>query len=237
MDVARGSADLVALVRRARDGDDQALEKLLVVAHVHILRYFRAWLFQRRGSEDEALDLAQDTLIRIVRSLGDCTASTDAQFITWCRTLAANIGIDYLRAMREEWESMTFRGDLAGIRAVDWDWRECEIDEASGASIMLRLLREVHASEAEETQGLLWHRLVQEDQWAAAGGVLGIPRTAAKRRFQRAQKRLRHALLAKLIDLPADELTTVRRWMARFEMYPDGEFAVSLTQCESRPDA
>ena len=47
---------------------------------------------------------------------------------------------------------------------------------------------------------------------------MGIPHTAAKRRYQRAQARLRHAVLKRFLDLSPEELSAVRRWMARIDM-------------------
>ena len=124
--------------------------------------------------------------------------------------------------MRDEWEQSEFLRDVSA--AVDSELWEREIEKWEreiidlGSTIMLRILREVHADESEDAQALLWHRLVQGDEWSDTGGAIGIPPTAAKRRYQRAQGRLRHALLKRIVDLTPDELSAVRRWMERIDV-------------------
>lgn len=241
MDGAARSADLVALAARARSGDEQALERLLAAVHVHIRRYFRFWLYRRNDWEETVEDLAQEALIKVARGIAGCTAVTDTQLITWCCAVSQNVGVDYLRATRNEWELMAIRVDMAKIEDLDSDWRQGEIEVDTGMSIMLRILRDVHAAENDETQQLLWHRLERENEWSETGSALGIAHTAAKRRFQRAQSRLRYAVLEKLIALPPDELGAVRRWMERLETFPrdvaQACAPTSFTRSRSRADA
>ena len=208
--------DLVDLAAQARHGDDYALERLLAEVHVHIHRYLARWLHRRRGWEDTIDDLAQETLIRIARGLESCGAATDAMLLEWVHAVARNVGIDYLRSMRDEWEQTEFLGDACAV--VDSEEWGREIHEEPGIRIMLRVLGEVHAEESEDAQELLWYRLVQGDEWADTGGAIGIPHTAAKRRYQRAQGRLRCAVLKRLINLAPEELSAVRRWLTRIDM-------------------
>ena len=219
---AAGSFELVSLVARARGGDPHALERFMVEVHVHVHRYLTRWLYRRRGWEDTADDLAQETLIRIARGLDGCGAVNDAILLEWVRTVTRNVGTDYLRSMRDEWEQREFLRTVdAAVDSELWE-REIERWEREiidlGPGIMLRILREAHATESEDLQVLLWHRLVQGDEWSETGGAVGIPHTAAKRRYQRAQARLRHAVLKRFLDLSPEELSAVRRWMARIDM-------------------
>ena len=218
---AARSTELVGLVARARQGDDHALERLLAEVHVHVHRYLARWLYRRRGWEDTIDDLAQETLIRIARGIDGCLAVNDAILLEWVRTVARNVGTDYLRSMRDEWEQSEFLRDVSTtVDSEQWE-REIEKWEREvtdlGTSIMLRILGEVHATESEDAQVLLWHRLVQGDEWGDASGAIGIPHTAAKRRYQRAQARLRLAVLKRIVDLAPDELSAVRRWMERID--------------------
>src|SRR3712207_21649 len=97
--------DLVRLAALARAGDDAALERLLAAAHVHVVRCYRSWLFRSRCDwEEAALDLAQDTLVRIGQRLGGCRAADDGEFVGWCRSVAVSIGVEHLRARRAEWD-------------------------------------------------------------------------------------------------------------------------------------
>jgi DNA-directed RNA polymerase specialized sigma24 family protein len=135
--------------------------------------------------------------------------------LEWARTVARNVGTDYLRRRREEWDQREFVAEIEAV--VDSDEWEREIDD-DGQSIMLRLLAAAHAAEPADVQTVLWHHLVEGDEWSATGDAMGIAHTAAKRRFQRAQKRLRHAVLKRLIDLPPDELRAVRRWLEHIDL-------------------
>jgi RNA polymerase sigma factor (sigma-70 family) len=219
---AERSTELVGLAARARDGDPHALERFLVEVHVHVHRYLTRWLYRRRGWEDTADDLAQETLIRIARGLDGCGAVNDTMLLEWVRTVTRNVGTDYLRSMRDEWEQSEFlRTVNAAVDSELWE-REIEKWEREiielGPGIMLRILREAHATESEDAQALLWHRLVQGDEWSETGDAVGIAHTAAKRRYQRAQARLRHAVLKRILALSPEELSAIRRWMARIDM-------------------
>lgn len=232
--------DLVVLAANARGGDEQALERFLAEVHVHIRRYFKHWLYHRREWKETVEDLAQETLIKVARGISGCMAVTDVQLITWCCAVAANVGIDYLRVMRDEWELTAYREDISEIEDMDSDWRQREIEVEPGMGIMLHILRETQTLERDDTQQLLWHRLVLEDEWSETGWALGVPHTAAKRRFQRAQTRVRRAVLEKLIALPPGELSAVRRWMERLkvsEHVAEAYATTSVTRSRSGADA
>ncbi|HYH80568.1 MAG TPA: sigma factor [Longimicrobium sp.] len=236
MDKVARTRKLVTLVARAREGDEAALESLLVDVHVHVHRFFSRWLYKRPGWEDTVDDLAQETLIKIARSLDTSLAENDAVLLEWCSTVALNAGIDYLRSMRDEWDTRAFMDDVDAFRALNWDWQERETEEDAGAVIVLRLLREAHEQEGADAQTLLWHRLVVGDEWAETGGELGIAHTAAKRRFQRMQERLRHAVLKGLIGLGPDELTAARRWILKIDLPHKNLMAISSTLSVPRAD-
>ena len=180
-----------------------------------MLHYFDRWLFRRVGWEDTLDDLAQESLIKVARGLGGCTAINDGMLLEWARTVAMNVGTDYLRGMRDEWDQREF---LDGIEElVDGDEWEREI-EVTGRDIMLRILADVHTAETEDAQELLWQRVVLGDEWSETGTALGIPHTAAKRRYQRTQGRIRHAVLRRLVDLAPEELSAVRHWLESIDM-------------------
>jgi RNA polymerase sigma factor (sigma-70 family) len=237
MDKVARTRKLVVLMARAREGDEHALESLLAEVHVHVHRFFSRWLYRRPGWEDTVDDLAQETIIKIARSLDTPVAENDAVLLEWCTTVALNAGTDYLRSMRDEWDATTFMDDVDAFRALDWDLRDRHIEEDAGAVIVLRILREAHEEEGADAQILLWHRLVQGDEWAETGGELGIAHTAAKRRFQRMQGRIRHAVLRKLIALPPDEFIAARRWIARLDLRDDHKMMMTFTRPGSPTDA
>jgi RNA polymerase sigma factor (sigma-70 family) len=215
MDESGPPTILIDLVRRSQEGDERALEQLLGALHVHAIRFLESWLHQSREWRELARDLAQDTLIRAARGLGAFRGTTDGEVVAWCVVIARNAGVDRLRAERDEKAAEDVRVEVDGFRAGNWG-RDADGDEAStGLRVLVRLLGEVHDEEPEESQELLWRRLVQHDTWREAGQALGVPETAAKRRYQRAQERLRVAVLRKVVRLAPHELAAVSRWLER----------------------
>lgn len=214
------SNELTSLAERARCGDDEALEQLLAGIHVRVLRFFRAWLHHRGDWEELAQDLAQDTLLRIARSIGGCQAATDVELIRWCLRVARNIGIDHLRAVRDEWDAteLALTAGDGPLVQLDAPWQADAQVPTEGARVLLGVLSEVLANEPDEAHELLWERLVAGSPWGSAGAALGVPETAAKRRFQRTQARIRLAVLRRLVGLPQRELAAVRRWFARLDL-------------------
>jgi RNA polymerase sigma-70 factor (ECF subfamily) len=207
------------LARKAGTGDEAALEELLAAVHVHVMRYLRSWLHRSREWEEWAQDLAQDSLIRIAGTIGGFRGVNDRELLGWCFTIARNHATDRLRVLRDRAEAEELRLEIGwGVSSAS---ALRDVDEERGSEalqILLRLLREAQSAEPEASQELLWRHVVLHDSWREAGEAMGIPATSAKRRFQRAQERIRMALLRGILRLPPDQLTVVRRWLARADV-------------------
>jgi RNA polymerase sigma factor (sigma-70 family) len=212
---------LAALARVAQAGDEAAMTRLLAEVHVDVLRYLRRWLRDWREGDELAADLAQDTLVRVAQGLHSFRGTTSGQLVTWARTVASNIACDHARKTREEWEFTAYAEhlDLLGlVEPDDESWNGGRVPVSEGKRLMLRLLDEALAEAGEDAQALLWHRLVQGDAWADAGAALGVPETAAKRRFQRLQGRLRTGVLRRIVTLTYEEAAAVRRYLAAMDI-------------------
>ena len=83
------------LVRRARAGDPGARDLLLEDVFQRVYRY---WLRLAGGREDEALDGAQETIVRVLRSL-DRLRDGD-RFLPWALRIATNLWTDRRRQVR-----------------------------------------------------------------------------------------------------------------------------------------
>ncbi len=83
-----------ALVRRARDGDADALDQLLAPYLV------RAWRVSRRmmSSDADAEDLVQDAVVRCIEQLDRFTPGRP--FGAWFMQLLTNLGLNSLKAAR-----------------------------------------------------------------------------------------------------------------------------------------
>ncbi|HEX5868815.1 MAG TPA: hypothetical protein VFY65_00295, partial [Longimicrobium sp.] len=60
---------LVSLAEEAVRGDGDAMERLLTELHVDLLRYLRRWLRFWRQGDELAMEIAQETLVRVARGL------------------------------------------------------------------------------------------------------------------------------------------------------------------------
>jgi RNA polymerase sigma factor (sigma-70 family) len=96
---ARG--DLTDLVRRARDGDRTALERLLAAVQDDVHRL----ALRMTGCPDDALDATQEILVRVMTRLS--TFRGDAAFGTWVHRVAVNHLLDRKRSAVERLE-LTF---------------------------------------------------------------------------------------------------------------------------------
>lgn len=122
------------LVRRARAGDDRAAELLLRRHAGVVYRY----LLGRVGSEADAEDLAQESLVKALRGLGGL--EDPGAFRGWLLGIARNESRSWLRALARRRESpLEGAGELA--------------DEASGPAD--RALRRAEVESVRDAIGAL----------------------------------------------------------------------------------
>lgn len=190
----RTAEDLTAWARRAARGDDLAMEEFLTRIHPILARYLLRYL----GDEgDVASDLAQEALVRIASSLCQSRAQTQEQLIAWCLVIARNVSIDFLRASQREpsHHGSTLDGGHPLVGG------ETAMVPAPEFSVLFGLLRDAEAEVSDDSRRILYLRLVENASWAAVGEELGIAESAAKRRFQRAQRRIRREVLIRVNQL------------------------------------
>lgn len=176
------------LIRRAKKGDADAFEAL--VAPLEQKLY--ALCLRMLTSREDALDCAQDAMLRIWRSMG--TFREQASFGTWCYRIATNACLDYLRKQKVRpsvsLEAMTEigfapaagGGDNPAERLEEGDRRQALIEGIASLSPDLRaavVLRDIHGLSYEE---------VSE--------ALQTPLGTVKSRINRARERLRGNLFA-----------------------------------------
>jgi RNA polymerase sigma-70 factor (ECF subfamily) len=83
----------LAVVRRARNGDDQAFAALYDIWVQPIYNF----IFRRVKTRDTAQDLAADVFLRVWKNLPDLEISTEAKFRAWLYRIARNTVIDHYR--------------------------------------------------------------------------------------------------------------------------------------------
>ena len=93
MDATDAPVDM-AVLARAREGDEAAFEALVVR---HSRRAFQL-AFRISGNEQDAEDIVQESFLRAYRQLSRFQARAD--FGTWLYRIVANCAVDLLRARR-----------------------------------------------------------------------------------------------------------------------------------------
>lgn len=83
------------LIRKAQSGDHEALVELLRTIETSVYRS----AFFILGNEQDALDAAQEALIRIYRKID--TYQEKAKFSTWVQRVVSNVCMDKFRAKKE----------------------------------------------------------------------------------------------------------------------------------------
>jgi RNA polymerase sigma factor (sigma-70 family) len=79
---------LAVLVRRAQEGDRDAVESLLLAVRDNIYRL----ALRMTGDADDALDATQEILVRVLTRLS--TFNGEAAFTTWVHRVAVNHLLD-----------------------------------------------------------------------------------------------------------------------------------------------
>lgn len=188
---------LVPLMRQADAGDDAALEEFLV----RVYRIARAFVRRRLPqSSDDAFveDAAAETVSRVAGAFRRCRARTEGEAVAWILETARNTSIDLHRQELRHVLAATLDDlDLAGAAPAPTSGTMSPAEAA-----LLDLLAETHAALPADLQLLLWTRLIDGATWAEAGDEIGTTSAGAKRRYQRAQVRLRRELVRRIHQLP-----------------------------------
>jgi RNA polymerase sigma-70 factor (ECF subfamily) len=178
-------ADVRDLVRRARDGDEQAFSRL-VETH---MRAVYAVAYRMMGDHDAADDVAQETFVRAYRALGryDPTYS----FYTWLRTIATRVALHELAKRRrrrtEGGESFEMAAETLPTTAPD-PQSLAEADEL-GSRVWRAL-----ALLPEEYRAVIVLRSQEQLSYAEIARTLDIPVGTVMSRLARGRERLRAAL-------------------------------------------
>jgi len=125
----RGSEEEADLIKRCQRGEWQAFEELVERKRQRIF-----WIaYQITGDEEGALDIAQETVIKLWKRIG--RFQQGKRFDTWLYRMVVNGSIDYLRKRKR----------VAGV--VSWGEREAEelpsIQPDAERKLLIKELQEV----------------------------------------------------------------------------------------------
>ena len=182
------------LVRAAQTGDEQAFRQLVV-------RYQRRVYQLALGmtkDPDDAMDIAQETFVRVHRYLP--TFKGDSSFFTWTYRIAMNLSLDFQRRKGRAERVDQLEGDEAEIEAA-MDPPSAALAGPQRAALNSELkekIEEALAGLSENHRAILLLREVEGLSYAVLAKVLGIRKgTVMSRLFHarlKMQKKLREYL-------------------------------------------
>lgn len=205
---------------RAREGDSEALESLLRLLRPVLIRYARAQLFLDPEAEETARDLTQEALVRIVLGLEHCRAEADTQIIAWALAIIRNLCVDHFRTAHTPAFRLSQLLDEDACVRDDFlpAWTEGTSPRPGrGRRVLHRVLDEVVETLPAPALRLLRLRVEESMTWNQIARELGLTRSAAKRRFQRIQARVRDDALRRIRNLRARDRAAALRYLRRLD--------------------
>ena len=180
------------LIRRAQQGDNGALEELLLL---HQKKVYNLCL-RMSANPDDALDLSQEAFLRAWRSLGQY--QFEASFSTWLFRLTSNICIDFLRRKKRRQEtSLTESYDDSdeGAELSVPDAQPGPEQQAMTNETKIELARAMEQLSPEHRE-ILQLRVIEDLQYEQIADILGVRVGTVKSRLARARLSFRKILKA-----------------------------------------
>lgn len=172
-----------ALVRKARDGDYNAFERLFERHRDLVYRF----AYNMAGRRDDAEDLVQEAFVRAYQNLG--RYRDEAKFTTWLLRIVSNLATDHGRMhnRRTALEKQEAGGglDWMTVGNVTDPVQELEADRRAG------ILRKAIASLPPHHRNMIVMRDIEERDYADISATLGCTVGGAKLRVLRARRALR----------------------------------------------
>lgn len=202
-------SELLLLLHGARSGASECMEELLVELYPSIRHHICRQLRGRNEADSLADDIAQEALLRVIHGIGSCHAESPAALFSWVLVIARRVTIDVLRRehARESWVAADMDAGVeeASLRA----WLSPPPSPAPASIILLDLLDNALQALPHTMVTVLRLRVQTEMTWPEIAQQVRTTAAGAKRRFQRAQQRLRKDVLARILRLPSPTRQTI----------------------------
>lgn len=175
-------------------------------------------LIERRAARigfDHAFaeDVLHDALLLVATRSHQCRATTDRAAMKWMLSIARSALSNALRHEGPRHRSLD-DGQSPADPSQTFDESIGRRAEGSpGLEILLRLVVDAGLTLSAADATLMWMHLIVAEEWATIGAALGISATAARRRFQRAQRSMRRRVHRALWSLPHAERDTALAWL------------------------
>lgn len=204
------------LVALGHLGDQDAVEKVFVQLGAIVRRWLSRHL---RGRCPElrfwSEDIASEAMARAVAGLRRCRAQTDGAVVAWVLTLTRHVLADYTRVRSYRVHASTWHRGVSATDVEDTDADGCHLcpprEEPHAELLLVRALMDAYAALPEAAVELLWRRLVMTEDWVEIGRAFATTAGGARRRFDRACRRLRRQVLSHVANLPAEQREAILR--------------------------
>jgi RNA polymerase sigma-70 factor (ECF subfamily) len=153
-----------------------------------------SFIYRYIGQETEALDLAQETFVRVYQTRHRYTVQ--GKFSTWLFAIAANLSRNYLRWRQRRGDSASEGRDVKEVEFAESVQSEDDSpDQAAMRSESISLIKEVvnHLPHDLKTVILLYE--YQSLSYEEIASVLGCSTKAVEMKLYRTRKLLRERLL------------------------------------------
>ena len=184
-----------SIIKKAQNGDNKAFEEI-----IRTYKQFVANLcFRNLGSQEEAVDMAQDVFCSIFTSLG--SFKFQARFSTWIYRVVFNQCANRIKKLakdRKFFDADTVLHGEDGEREVQIPDR-VELPDAAMVSEEMRktLLESLEKLPDKEKQVYILREL-QQLEYSEISSMLGIPLGSVKSRLTSARRTLKGRLIKRL---------------------------------------
>ena len=178
------------LMLRLKNGEDQALNELMGRWQQPLI----AFIYRYIGQETEALDLAQETFVRVYETRHRYTVQ--GKFSTWLFTIAANLSRNYLRWRQRRGDSVPEGRAAKGAELVESIQSDDDSpDQAAMRSESILLIKEVVNQLPHDLKTVILLYEYQGLSYEEIASVLGCSTKAVEMKLYRTRKLLREKLL------------------------------------------
>ena len=178
------------LMLRLKNGEDQVLNELMGRWQKPLLSFIYRYI----GQETEALDLAQETFVRVYETRHRYTVQ--GKFSTWLFAIAANLCRNYLRWRQRRGTSASAGWDAKGAEVAESIQSEDDSpDQAAMRSESISLIKEVVNQLPHDLKTIILLYEYQGLSYEEIASVLGCSIKAVEMKLYRTRKLLRERLL------------------------------------------
>jgi RNA polymerase sigma-70 factor, ECF subfamily len=178
------------LMLRLKNGEDQVLNELMGRWQQPLVAFICRYI----GQETEALDLAQETFVRVYETRHRYTVQ--GKFSTWLFAIAANLCRNYLRWRQRRGGSASEGWNAKGAEVAESVQSEDDSpDQAAMRSESISLIKEVVNQLPHDLKTIILLYEYQGLSYEEIASVLGCSIKAVEMKLYRTRKLLRERLL------------------------------------------